>query len=114
MWMISSSDSLKLMGVTLIPSLSVEVAPENWHWGLVAILTADLALTEKLGLDFDVALIHDQPGFKGLEAVFYIGGGTGVSFFLGKWTLSPFVNFFTAFGAGGFSIVPGFNAAFAL
>jgi hypothetical protein len=106
--------AIPVQGVTLIPSLSIEFAPENSHWGLVGILTADIALTEKLGLDFDVALIHDQPGFKNLEAVLYVGGGAGVSFFIGKWTLSPYVNVFTAFGAGGFSIVPGFNAAFTL
>jgi hypothetical protein len=108
------SAAFPLKGVTLIPSLSVEVAPENWHWGLVAILTADFALSEKLGLDVNVALIHDQPGFRWLESVFYVGGGAGVSFFLGKWTVSPFVNVFATFGASGASVVPGVNVAYTL
>lgn len=98
----------------LIPSLSVEWAPENSHAGLVFVFDADYALNDLVGLDAQVLLLHDQPGLKFDQSAFFAGVGVGCSFFLGSITLSPFLDVTTQLGAGGLALVPGANAALAL
>ena len=99
----------------LVPGLSFEVAPENGRLGLVATVVADYPVASGLGLDAQLALIHDQQGFDFKTAVFFAGAGAGVSFFLGKFTVSPFVNLFVELDATrALSLVPGVNVAYAL
>ena len=100
--------------VTLIPGLAVEYAPETGAWGFILSLVADFALNDRLGLDLDVTLLHDQPGAHFEEAALLLGGGVGCSVFLGKWTVSPFVNVFHGLNVPGWSLVPGVNVAFTL
>jgi hypothetical protein len=100
--------------VTLIPSLSVEYAPETGYWGLVLALVADFPVSDRVGLDVNVTLLHDQPGAKFSEAGYYIGAGVGCSVFLGKWTVSPLVDVFRGLNVPGWSLVPGVNVAYTL
>jgi hypothetical protein len=102
-----------LKHVTLIPSLSVEVA-ETGHWGFVGSFVTDFPVTDWLGLDLDVTLIHDQPGGDFDHAELLVGAGLGCSFFFGKNALSPFVNVFRDVTVSGWAIVPGLNLAIGL
>ncbi len=97
--------------LTFLASLSIEWSFDQQHGGLVLVLTADYQLTSFFGVDLNVALIHDQPGVRFAESQFFLGAGPGVTFFIGKWTLSPFVNFFGGLSTPGASIVPGLNVA---
>lgn len=97
--------------VTFLASLSVEWSFDQQRGGLVLVLTCDYALSERVGLDLNVALIHDQPGLRFLESQFFLGAGPGVTFFFGKWAVSPFVSFFGGLSAPGLSVVPGVNVA---
>ncbi len=96
-------------GFTFIGSLSIEWSFDQGRGGFVGVLTLDYGLSDRVGLDLNVAFIHDQPGLKFAEAQFFLGAGPGASFFFGKWTLSPFVNFFGGLTVAGASIVPGLN-----
>ncbi len=100
--------------VTLIPGLAAEWAPETGAWGLVGSLVADFSVNERLGLDLDVTVLHDQAGAAFGQAAFFAGAGGGGSLFFGKWTASVFVNLFHGLNVEGWSLVPGLNVAYAL
>ena len=97
---------------TLIPGLSVEWAPEFNRWGFVANLVIDRALNGYIGLDWNLALTHDQEASKWDEALFLFGFGPGVSVFLGRWTISPSICFFRGLNAPGWSFFPGINVSY--
>jgi hypothetical protein len=97
--------------LALIPGLSVEAAPETGRWGFVASLVADFPVHARLGLDVDVTLLHDQPGADWRRAEFFLGAGVGFSVFLGRWTISPYVNVFRDLSVEGWALVPGLNLA---
>jgi hypothetical protein len=98
----------------VIPELALEYSPELARVGLVGSVTVDFPIGHGWGLDFDVALIHDEPGFHIDQSVFYLGGGGGASFTTGPWTLSPFLNVFRGLQTHDWSLVPGINLARAL
>ncbi len=97
--------------VTWIVALSFEWSFDQGRGGLVLVGTADFPLSERVGLDLNLALIHDQPGVKFDHADFYVGGGPGLSFFFGKWTVSPYLSIFAGLVTPGASFVPGVNLA---
>jgi hypothetical protein len=98
----------------LVPGLALEVAPENGRLGLVATVVADYPVTSGLGVDAQLALIHDQQGLDFRSSVFFAGAGGGVSLFFGKFTVSPFLNLFIALDSTkALSLVPGVNVAYA-
>jgi hypothetical protein len=101
-----------LRHVTLIPELTVEASPDAGRWGFVLTLVADFAVHQRLGLDVDVTLLHDQPGDDFGAAEFLLGGGVGFSVFLGKWTVSPYLNVFADLSVAGWALVPGINFSF--
>lgn len=98
--------------VTLIPELTVEASPDAARWGFVLTLVADFAVHKRLGLDVDVTLLHDQSGADAGSAEFLLGVGGGFSVFLGRWTVSPYVNVFRDLSVAGWALVPGLNLAF--
>ena len=100
--------------VTLIPGLSIEWSPDQARWGFVASGTGDIALSSRLGFDINVSLIHDQSGAELGDAIFLLGGGPGLSIFVGRYTVSPYVSVFKGINVSGWAIVPGVNAAIAL
>ncbi len=100
--------------LTVIPSLGVEWAPELGRGGLVATVTADWALNSRVGLDLQLALIHDMPGLDFGRSELFGGGGVGCSLFFGRLAVSPFVALFVGLGSGGLSLVPGLNLAWTL
>jgi len=100
--------------VTIVPALSVEWSPDQSRWGFVASGTGDIALSPRLGFDINVALIHDQSGASFGEADLFIGAGPGLSIFLGRYTVSPYVNVFKGITVSGWSVVPGVNASMSL
>ncbi len=97
--------------VALIPGLSIEWSPDQSRWGFVATGTADLALSPRFGIDLNVGLIHDQSGTAFGDADFFLGIGPGMSIFLGRYTVSPYVSVFKGLNVSGWSLVPGVNAA---
>lgn len=97
--------------VALIPSLSIEAAPESGRWGFVWSLVADFPVHERLGLDVDVTLIHDQSGTDLGSAELLLGAGVGFSVFWGRWTISPYVNAFRDLSVDAWALVPGLNLA---
>lgn len=96
-------------GFTFVGSLSLEWSFEFARGGLVAVATLDYALSDRVGLDLNAVFIHDQPGLQFRDADFFAGGGPGVSFFFGKWVLSPFFSVLAGLDVGGVSLVPGLN-----
>lgn len=96
-------------GFSFVGSVSFEWSFDQGRGGFVVVTTLDWALNERVGFDLNVAFIHDQPGLKFAEALFFLGAGPGVTVFLGKWAVSPFVNFFGTLNGAGASIVPGLN-----
>ena len=100
--------------VTLVTGLAVEWSPESDRWGLVATFTADVALSPRLGLDLNLAVIHDKAGGDLGGAAFFAGAGPGLSIFAGRWTVSPFVSLFHGLNVSGWSLVPGVNVAVGL
>ena len=99
-----------LKHVTLIPSLSVEMA-ETGRWGFVVSFVNDFPVRDWIGVDLDVTLIHDQPGGDFRKSELLLGAGIGCSFFFGKNALSPFINVFRDLSVAGWAIVPGINLA---
>lgn len=95
----------------LLPELLVEWAPENDHWGVVAVTTFDYAYTPWFGGDLIVAVAHDQPGLDHGSATYGLGPGVGATFTCGAWTLSPFAIFYKNLGAPGWTWTPGLNVA---
>lgn len=95
--------------LTFIASLSIEYSFDQGRGGFVAVTTLDYALGERVGLDLNVAFIHDQPGLQFSQAQFFLGAGPGFTIYLGKFALSPFLNFFAGLTVQGASIVPGIN-----
>lgn len=95
--------------LAFIASLSIEYSFDQGRGGFVAVTTLDYALGTRVGLDLNVAFIHDQPGLDFSKAQFFLGAGPGVSIYFGKFTLSPFLNFFAGLTTPGASIVPGIN-----
>ena len=91
--------------VTLIPELTVEASPDSARWGFVLTLVADFAVHKRLGLDVDVTILHDQPGGDFGAAEFLLGVGGGFSVFLGRWTVSPYVNVFRDLSVDGWALV---------
>ena len=94
----------------LIPGLSFEVAPGVGNYGFVGSLTADFLVHEHVALDATLFLVHDQDptaasareGFH-----FYVGGGVGPSFLLGKGVvLSPAFAAFVGSAGEGMSMGP--------
>ncbi|MCU1278355.1 MAG: hypothetical protein JWM53_1901 [bacterium] len=98
--------------VTLIPELTVEASPDSARWGFVLTLVADFVVHKRLGLDVDITILHDQPGAEFGAAEFFLGVGGGFSVFLGRWTVSPYVNVFRDLSVPGWALVPGINLAF--
>ena len=70
-------------------SFGASVAPDTARWGFFGSLDGDYALTPWLGLDLSLLVVHDQLGAQWGYASFFAGAGTGVSFFLDTWTISP-------------------------
>lgn len=97
--------------LALVPGLSVEAAPESGRWGFVGSLVADFPVHPRLGLDVDLTVIHDQSGSDFAHADVLLGGGAGFSVFLGRWTVSPYVNVFGDLAGAGWALVPGLNLA---
>lgn len=98
-------------GFSFVASLSLEWSFDQQRGGFVVVTTFDKALGEHVGVDLNLAFIHDQPGLRFAEADFFLGAGPGLSFFFGKWTFSPFLNFFGGLVTNSASVVPGLNIA---
>ncbi|MEW6429953.1 MAG: hypothetical protein AB1730_00485 [Myxococcota bacterium] len=96
-------------GFSFVGSVSFEWSFDQGRGGLVVVTTLDWAPNERVGFDLNVALIQDMPGVRFAESLFLLGAGPGVTVFLGKWAVSPFVNFFGTLNGAGASIVPGVN-----
>lgn len=74
---------------TLTPQLAVEVAPETRQWGFIPTLTADVPVHKRVGIDLVAMLMHNQTGSDWAHAEVLLGGGPGLSIFLGPWTIQP-------------------------
>jgi hypothetical protein len=96
---------------TFIGALSLEWSFDQMRGGLVVVATLDYLMSEHVGFDLNLAFIHDQPGLRFAESDFFLGAGPGVSFFIGKWSISPYLNFFGGLRTSSASIVPGLNVA---
>lgn len=97
--------------VTFIGSISYEWSFDQQHGGFVVVSTLDFLVGEHVGIDLNIAFIHDQPGLRFAEAEFYLGAGPGISLLFGKWTFSPFLNFFGGLRTASASLVPGLNVS---
>ena len=100
--------------VTIIPSLALEWSFDQGRGGLVLSATADFPVSERLGIDLNVFLVHDQPGLRVSESVFYVGAGPGLSIFLGKWTISPSLGVYAGLTTPGLSFGPAINLAWTI
>ena len=99
--------AFELKKVTLIPQVAIEVAPETNQWGFIPTLTADFPVHKRLGLDVVAMMMHNQTDSDWAHAEVLLGGGPGISVFLGAWTLSPNALFLYNFMSGGLAFFPG-------
>ena len=97
--------------VTFIGSVSYEWSFDQQRGGLVVVATLDFLVNEHLGIDLNLAFIHDQPGLRFAEADFFLGAGPGFSLLVGKWAISPFLNLFGGLRTDSASLVPGINVS---
>jgi len=93
----------------LIPSLALEWSPDQLRGGLVLSLAVDFPLGDRLGVDLNLTLIHDQAGTDFAHALFFLGAGPGLTIFFGKQAISPYLSVFYGLNAPGWSLVPGIN-----
>jgi hypothetical protein len=98
--------------VVIIPSVGLEYSPELGRGGFVGGLVLDVPVTSTIGVDFLISAIHDQPGTQWTQAIFYLGGGAGVSITAGPIVVSPFVALYGGVNVAAWSIVPGLNVAY--
>jgi hypothetical protein len=99
---------------SLTTSLSFEWCFEFGRGGLVLGVAGDYLVAEHVGIDLNVVLIHDQAGLDFATSELFLGVGPGVSFFLGRWIISPSVGLFGGLRTPGWSLVPALNVAFVL
>lgn len=97
--------------LTLTPQLAVEVAPETRQWGFLPTLTADFPVHRRLGIDLIAMLMHNQTDSDWKNAEILLGGGPGLSVFLGAWTLQPNVVVLYDFMTGGAALFPCFGVS---
>lgn len=97
--------------ITFIGSVSYEWSFDQQRGGFVVVATLDFLVNEHLGIDLNLAFIHDQPGLRFAEADFFLGAGPGFSVLLGKWAISPFLNLFGGLRTDSASLVPGINVS---
>ena len=64
------------------PSLGAEWAADGEYWGLMTMLYADRPINEHFGFDIILAGMHDQTGDDWSNAEFFLGAGSGVSWFV--------------------------------
>lgn len=96
------------------PYLGANWSPESGHWGLSAQAGVDYALGTLVGLDFAAGVANDVAGFQFDDALYFAGGGPGISFFFGSWTVSPFVNLWANLADGSLALIPGVNISYTL
>lgn len=96
-------------GSLVIPSLSIEWSPELARWGFVVACALDIPISETIGIDIQGTLLHDQESWRFSKAVYYVGPGAGVSFYIGSVTLSPSVNAFYGLNDDSWSLAPAIN-----
>mgnify|MGYP001577405710 CR=1 FL=1 len=95
--------------LTLVPQFGVEVSPEFSTWGFTGTLTTDIRISDRVGLDFNLAFVHDQYKSAWDKCLYFGGIGTGVSIFVDKLTISPFINIFAGLNVNGHVLTPGVN-----
>src|SRR5438128_1413831 len=61
--------------LAIIPAVGVEWAPEFDRWGVVGTVTADYAIGSRVGLDLNLAFIHDQQDHHWDDPIFLAGAG---------------------------------------
>lgn len=93
--------------VVLIPQVAVEVAPETRQWGFIPTLTADFPIHRRVGIDITAMLMHNQADLEWSQAEVLLGGGPGVSVYLGSWMVSPNALFLYNFMTGSAAFFPG-------
>ncbi len=63
--------------ITFIGSVSYEWSFDQRRGGFVVVATLDFLVNEHLGIDLNLAFIHDQPGLRFAEADFFLGAAQG-------------------------------------
>jgi len=106
------SKQINTNNITFIPSLSLELSPEIKCWGLVASITADVQVSDLLGIDAQIMLVHDQPAWHFDQATFSAGPGIGFSLYLGSITISPNLSALYGLNSSGWVLVPACNISF--
>lgn len=104
--------------LTFIPAVALEYSPDQTRWGAVLTLTFDYSVAPWMGVDLNLGLIHDMEAFNFAgpafaASTFFLGGGPGVTFLFGKWSVSPGVNLFYGLNAPGWALVPAVNVGYA-
>jgi hypothetical protein len=103
--------SFDLGKFTLTPQLAVEVAPETRQWGFIPTLTADFPVHKRFGLDLILMGMHNQTDSDWSNAEVLLGGGPGLSIYLGRWTVQPNVLALYNFMTSGAALFPGVGLA---
>ncbi len=103
--------------LSFIPAVALEFSPDQTRWGAVLTLTFDYSIKSWMGVDLNLGLIHDMEAFNFAgpafaSSVFFLGGGPGVTFLFGKWSVSPGVNLFHGLNVPGWALVPALNVGY--
>lgn len=97
--------------LALIPAIGIEWSPDGRKWGLSGSVTGEYHVSKHVAIDVTLAVVHDQEGTRWSNAEFFIGGGPGVSFYVGRrfiFGLNMFI--MRCLGPeGGFVLMPSFS-----
>ena len=107
---VSLSVTVEKGGWALSPSLGAEWAADGEYWGIMSMLYADRPLNDKLGFDLILAGMHDQLLDDWSNAEFFLGAGSGLSWFVNdRVTLTPNVLMYYGLRTETWALAPGVN-----
>lgn len=102
--------------ISFIPAAGIEIAPRAGNWGLYGSVTTDYLLTDRLGLDLTVTVIHDWDPLlmesRGRGHTGYLAVGPGLSVLLKTGVaVSPYLAVSANLEGLGWGLNPGLNLA---
>lgn len=81
--------------LTIIPTAGYEWSFDQNRGGYSLGVTLERSISRHSAFDISATFIHEQPWGRFDESALYFGAGAGVSFFIGRCTISPSINVYT-------------------
>ena len=106
----SLSMTVETEGWALSPSLGAEWSADGDYWGVMTMLYADRPINDNFGFDLILAGMHDQSGNDWSNAEYFLGAGSGLSWFVNnRVMLTPNVLMYYGIKTETWALAPGVN-----